>query len=92
MPRQFYELPQAVPQARPLFMVTRDVTVPDAATSTIVADQILGGQSTALLTPLNAAAAAIFASLYVSARAKGSLTLTHDAPSGDALFAATLIG
>ena len=92
MPRQHYDLAQRTPQARPLFAVTRDLTVAAAATSTTVADQIITATTVPLFAAENAAAAGIQASIYVSARDKGSLTLTHDAPGSDARFSLLLIG
>lgn len=92
MPRQHYDLAQRTPQARPLFAVTRDLTVASGATSTVLADQIVTATTLALFTPENAAAAGIHASIYVSARDKGSLTLTHDAPGSDARFTVLLFG
>lgn len=92
MPRQHYDLGQRSPQARPLFLVTRDLTIANGATTTVIADQIISAGTQPVLTAANATAAGIAASIYVSGRAKGSITLTHSAPGADAAFLLTLIG
>jgi hypothetical protein len=92
LPRRHYDLAQRASGARPLFAVTTDLTIASGTTTTAVRDQILGADTAALFTALNAAAAGIHASIYVSARDKGSLTLTHSAPGSDAAFALLLIG
>lgn len=56
---------------------TGSVTLADGTTTTTLADQRLSGSSVVLFSPRSANAAAATANLYVSAKAKGSLTLTH---------------
>ena len=90
--RARYELPDRRASARPLYTVTRDLVVANGTTSTIVQDEIIGARTQVLLTALSAAAAAITASVYVSARDRGQVTLTHADPGADAEFSLLLIG
>lgn len=53
------------------------VTLTAAATTTVVTHPNMGLQSTVLLSPRTANAAAALATTYVSAKARGSFTLTH---------------
>lgn len=92
MPRRHYDLAQRNSSDRPLFLVTRELTVTSGTTSTVVSDQIITATTVPLFAAENAAAAGIAASIYVSARGKGSLTLTHNAPGSSAAFSLTLIG
>jgi hypothetical protein len=92
MPRRHYDLAQRNSSDRPLFLVTRELTVASGATTTVVSDQIITANTVPVFAAENAAAAGIAASIYVSARGKGSLTLTHSAPGSDAAFQLTLIG
>jgi ABC-type phosphate/phosphonate transport system substrate-binding protein len=49
------------------------------ATSTTITDTRIGYNSVILLSPITANAAALLTSVYVSAKAQGSATLTHSA-------------
>ena len=63
------------------------------ATSTTLSDERIGRESVILFTPLTANAAAFVGGLYVSARNKGSATLTHSANSvSDRNFAYVVVG
>lgn len=54
------------------------VTLAAGATTTTLLDSRIGGQSIILLSPRTATAAAAMTAVYVSAKAKGSATLTHN--------------
>lgn len=69
---------------------TGSFTASNGTTSTQVDDVNAYEMSTPLLIPTNAAAAGI--TPYVSARAKGSFTLTHTDPGSDATFLYVLLG
>lgn len=56
--------------------VVGSVTLTAGATTTTVTDLRIGGASVLLLTPRSATAA--IAPVYVSAKGKGTATLTHD--------------
>lgn len=90
--RNHYDLAQRNSSDRPLFVVHRHVTLASGTTSTVVTDQIIGGNTMPLLSAESADGAAIQASVYVSARDKGSLTLTHTAPGSDIELQLLLIG
>jgi hypothetical protein len=63
------------------------VTLTPSVTNTVVVDVLATIDSHVDLCPLSANAAAALATTYVSARAKGSFTLTHaNAVSGDRTF------
>lgn len=53
------------------------VTLAVSATSTVVVDPLATAESHIALCPLTANAAAALATTYVSARARGSFTLSH---------------
>lgn len=54
------------------------LTLTAGATSTAVTDARAGANSVPLLIPASATAAAAVTSVYVSARAKGSFTISHN--------------
>lgn len=63
------------------------------ATTTTLSDERIGRESVILFTPLTANAAAFVGGLYVSARSKGTATLTHAANSvSDRNYAYVVIG
>lgn len=63
------------------------------ATSTTLNDERIGFSSVILFSPLTSSAATFIGSVYVSARNKGSATLTHAANSAsDRQFAYVVIG
>lgn len=66
------------------------LTIANATTSTVVTDPNAHVGSVPLLTPTNAAAAAI--SPYVTARSLNSFTLTHANPGAPATFLYALLG
>lgn len=70
--------------------VVRALTIANATTSTVVNDALAHAGSIPLLTPTNAAGAGI--SPYVTARTKGSFTLTHANPGASATFIYILLG
>lgn len=90
--RNHYDLAQRNSSDRPLFVVHRHITLASGTTSTVVTDQIIGGNTMPLLAAESADGAAIKASAYISAREKGSITLTHDAPGSDVELQILLIG
>lgn len=53
-------------------------TLAAGATTTTLQDSRIGGQSIILLSPRTATAATAMTAVYVSAKAKGSATLTHN--------------
>lgn len=57
--------------------VTGTLTLADGATSTVVLDNKFESNMVPVLTPTTANAAGALATTYLSARAKGSFTLTH---------------
>ena len=57
--------------------VTGTITLATSAGSTVTSDNKFESQMVPLLIPTTANAAAALASTYVSARSKGSFTLTH---------------
>ena len=86
------ELVDRIQSNKPVYVVTRDLTIANGDTSTVVQDQIISIRTQVLPTALSAVAANIKASIYVSARDRGQLTLTHDDPGADAEFSLLLIG
>ncbi len=72
--------------------VLTTVVLADATTSTVLTDQRIWASTVPVLVPLSAVAAAVLPSVYVSARAAGTLTLTHNNPGAAASFAVLLIG
>lgn len=72
--------------------VTYAVTLLDTTTSTTIDDPRIWAGTVPVLVALNAAAAAVLPTVYVSSRAVGTLTLTHADPGSDAEFAVLLIG
>lgn len=90
--RNHYDVAQRNSSDRPLFAVTRPLTVLSGTTTTELLDTIISANTVPVLSASSAAAAGIQASIYVSARDKGSITLTHSAPGGDAAFSLLLIG
>jgi hypothetical protein len=69
------------------------VTLTPGATTTTVLDSRIGGQSIILLSPRTATAAAAMATVFVSAKAKGSAELTHDnTADADRTFDVLIIG
>lgn len=56
---------------------TGSITLTASATSTTLTDARIGGNSVILFMPTTANARTALSSLYVSARANGSATLTH---------------
>lgn len=62
-------------------------TLTPSSTTTVVADNLFNSDMVPLLIPTTANAAAALAGLYVSARDKGSFTLTHaNTASADRTF------
>lgn len=73
--------------------VVAEVTLTANATSTTLTDHRIGATSHIGLTPLTESAATAMTSLYVSARDKGTATLTHDAAiDTDRTFSVLIIG
>lgn len=69
------------------------VTLAAGAATTTLTDSRIGGQSIILLSPRTASAAAAMAAVYVSAKAKGSATLTHgNTADVDRTFDVLIIG
>lgn len=54
------------------------VTLTPSSTTTTITDKRIGGQSFIGLSPRTATAATAMTAVYVSAKAKGSATLTHN--------------
>jgi hypothetical protein len=70
-----------------------NVTLTPSATTTTVTDARIGPNTHMSFTPLTANAATARAALYVSARSKGSATLTHaNSANADQTFSVLLIG
>jgi len=64
-----------------------------SATTTTINDERIGFNSIILLMPTTANAASALTNVYVSARAKGSATLTHSAnTSADKTYGYTVVG
>lgn len=73
--------------------VVTTVTLTAGATTTTLTDSRIGGDSHISLEPLTANAAAAHAALYVSAKTKGSATLTHASSANvDQTFSVLIIG
>lgn len=73
--------------------VTTTVTLTANATTTTLTDPRIGATSHIGLSPLTESAATAMTSLYVSARGKGTATLTHDAAiATDRDFSVLIIG
>jgi hypothetical protein len=69
------------------------VTLTASATTTTLQDSRIGGGSYIGLSPTTANAAAAMTKVYVSAKAKGSATLTHDSTTDtDRTFDVLIIG
>lgn len=75
------------------FNAVTTVTLAAGAGTTTLTDRRIGGASFIGFTPLTANAAGEVPTLYVSARAKGSATLTHtNAVSVDRTYSVLIIG
>lgn len=70
--------------------VLRALTVLDATTETVVSDPRIRPTTVPLLIPLTSAAANVV--WWLKDRGKQSITIGHDAPSGDQAFTVVLIG
>lgn len=69
------------------------VTLTANSTTTTLTDARIGGGTYIGLSPVTASAAVALSITYVSAKAKGSATLTHDStPETDRTFDVLLIG
>lgn len=69
------------------------VTLAPGGTTTTITDKRIGGQSFIGLSPRTATAAAAMTAVYVSAKAKGSATLTHNSTADvDRTYDVLLIG
>ena len=102
MPRlSNYDLPSVNPTTQDIARLLREtrqgrvntaggVTLASGATSTIVVDRDFSATTVLHLMPRSAAAAAI--KVWHVARAKGQITLGHDAPGADVDFYYTAIG
>lgn len=72
---------------------TGTVTLTASATSTTLTDERIGGNSIVLFMPTTATANTAKSNLYVSARIKGSATLTHASNAAtDQTFGYIIIG
>lgn len=70
------------------------VTLANSATTTVVADYLVGPESAILFMPTTAAAAAELAAggMYVSARAANTFTITHASASTTRSFTYVVVG
>lgn len=75
------------------FNAIGSLTLTAGATTTTLTDSRIGGESFIGLMPTTANAAGALATTYVSARAKGSATITHaNAATVDRTFVVLVIG
>jgi hypothetical protein len=70
--------------------VGREVTMASGTTTTVIRGNTVGIDSIPILVPTTSTGAAL--AWWLSSRAKGALTLGHDAPGADELFLLLLIG
>lgn len=70
--------------------VLRAVTIADAATETVVSDPRIRPTTVPVLVPLSSGAADVV--WWLKDRGRQSLTIGHDAPSGDQAFTMVLVG
>lgn len=72
---------------------TGTVTLRDSQTTTTLTDSRIGGESFIVFSPRSVSAVDGLATLYVSAKAKGSATLTHDSTTDtDRTYDVLIIG
>ena len=69
-----------------------DFTTTQSSTTSTIYDERIGFNSAIIFTPMNDKGASEMATLYISALAKGSATITHGAHNFDCVFKYIVVG